>query len=117
MSIHSRPLLASLLATMLRAQSSSVSGDSRSQRLTLLLEIVVSVMTCIMSYSYSHYDGGTSCDTGCTHHASAGLVEIVERKRDGRVGGKGHEHGGNRQSSVAACAADAVRQMIALVDA
>jgi hypothetical protein len=62
-------------------------------------------MTCIMSYSYCHYDGGTSCDTGCTHHASAGLVEIVERKRDGRVGGKGHEHGGNRQSSVAACAA------------
>ena len=43
--IHSRPLLPSLLATMFRAQSSTVCGDSRSHRLLLLLFIVVSVTT------------------------------------------------------------------------
>ena len=46
MSIHSRPLLASLLATMLRTQSRTVLGDSRSHKLKLLLLIVVSVITC-----------------------------------------------------------------------
>ncbi len=44
-SIHWRPLLASLFATMLRAQSSSVRGDKRSHRLRLLFEMVVSVIT------------------------------------------------------------------------
>ena len=46
MSIHSGPLLESLLATMFRTQSSSVRGDKRCQRLLLWLAMVVSVMTC-----------------------------------------------------------------------
>ena len=44
--IHSLPLPPSLLATMLRAQSSTVCGDNSSHRLRLLLFIVVSVTTC-----------------------------------------------------------------------
>ena len=44
--IHSPPLPASLLATMLRAQSRTVCGDKSAHRLRLLLLIVVSVTTC-----------------------------------------------------------------------
>ena len=73
--IHSLPLPASLLATMLRAQSSSVRGDSRSHRLRLLLLIVVSVMTCAAREAAA---ANKNTNAARSHHAGAGLVKVIE---------------------------------------
>ena len=113
MPIHSRPLFASLLATMLRAQSSSVYGDSRSHRLLLWLAIVVSVTTC----NVHHMKAALRLRAGKSHHSRAGLVKVIERKRDCGVGGEGHVLCGHGLSGVAGAAPDAVWQAIALVDA
>ena len=111
--IHWAPLLASLLATMLRTQSSTVWGDSRCHRLLLWLAIVVSVITC---------ERRISAAAACLplhpppHHARARLVKVVEGKGDGGVGGEGHVQRGNGLRGVAAAAPDAVRQAVVLVD-
>ena len=110
--IHWAPLLASLLATMLRTQSSTVWGDSRCHRLLLWLAIVVSVTTC----NVHHMNAALRLRAGESHHSRACLVKVIERKRDCGVGGEGHVQRGNGLRGVAAAAPDAVRQAVVLVD-